>query len=204
MKVPLSTAVAIAIGLLVLAAALIPAPLLIAVRQVFLEWAIVLAAVALLIGIANLFTVHWRKIAQSKPGSLYSAVLIFALVATLAIVGWFGPTHAYSMWLFNHIQIPVESSLMALLSVVLLYGGVRLLRRRFNVFSVVLLVSAIAVLFASAPWLSFEIPGLSDLRNWIAQVPAAAGARGILLGIALGSLTTGLRILVGGDRPHEG
>lgn len=204
MKVPLSTAVAIAIGLLVLAATLIPAPLLIAVRQVFLEWAIVLASIALLIGIANLFSVHWRKISQSKPGSLYSAVLICALVATLAIVGWFGPTHAYSMWLFNHIQIPVESSLMALLSVILLYGGVRLLRRRFNVFSVVLLVSAIAVLFASAPWLSFEIPGLSDLRNWIAQVPAAAGARGLLLGIALGSLTTGLRILVGGDRPHEG
>jgi len=204
MKVPISTAVAMAIGLLVLAGALIPAPLLIAVRQVFLEWAVVLAAVALLIGIANLFSVHWRKITQSKPGSLYSAVLIVALVATLAIVGWFGPTHAYSLWLFNYIQIPVEGSLMALLSVILLYGGVRLLRRRFNVFSAVLLVSAIAVLFASAPWLSFEIPGLSDLRNWIAQVPAAAGARGILLGIALGSLTTGLRILMGGDRPHEG
>jgi hypothetical protein len=204
MKVPISTAVAMAIGLLVLAGALIPTPLLIAVRQVFLEWAVVLAAVALLIGIANLFSVHWRKITQSKPGSLYSAVLIVALVATLAIVGWFGPTHAYSLWLFNYIQIPVEGSLMALLSVILLYGGVRLLRRRFNVFSAVLLVSAIAVLFASAPWLSFEIPGLSDLRNWIAQVPAAAGARGILLGIALGSLTTGLRILMGGDRPHEG
>jgi hypothetical protein len=31
-----------------------------------------------------------------------------------------------------------------------------------------------------------------------------AGARGILLGIALGSVTTGLRILLGADRPYSG
>jgi hypothetical protein len=31
-----------------------------------------------------------------------------------------------------------------------------------------------------------------------------AGARGILLGVALGSLTTGLRILIGADRPYSG
>jgi DNA-binding beta-propeller fold protein YncE len=38
----------------------------------------------------------------------------------------------------------------------------------------------------------------------IAQVLAGAGARGILLGMALGILTTGLRILFGADRPYGG
>jgi len=33
---------------------------------------------------------------------------------------------------------------------------------------------------------------------------AAGGARGILLGVALGTLTTGLRILFGADRPYGG
>ncbi len=203
MRAPVATAMAIAIALLVLVGSLVPVPLLVGVRQVLLEWAIVLAAIALLVGVANLFAVHWQKIKQTKPSGIYSVVLILSLMATLVVVGWFGPTHAYSMWLFNSIQIPVESSLMALLPVILLYGAVRLLRRRFNAFSAVLLFTAIVMLFTSAPWLILEIPGLSDLRHWIAQVPAAAGARGILLGIALGSLTTGLRILMGGDRPYE-
>jgi hypothetical protein len=35
-------------------------------------------------------------------------------------------------------------------------------------------------------------------------VVAAAGARGILLGVALGTLTTGLRILFGTDLPYKG
>jgi len=42
------------------------------------------------------------------------------------------------------------------------------------------------------------------VRPFIAQVMAASGARGLLLGVALGTLTTGLRILFGADRPFGG
>jgi hypothetical protein len=53
------------------------------------------------------------------------------------------------------------------------------------------------------------LTGLSDiplLKSVLAGLNAlpVAGARGILLGIALGSLTTGLRILTGTDRPYGG
>ncbi len=44
------------------------------------------------------------------------------------------------------------------------------------------------------------------LLNWLPVVNLLpeAGARGILLGVALGSVTTGLRILMGVDRPYGG
>jgi prolyl-tRNA editing enzyme YbaK/EbsC (Cys-tRNA(Pro) deacylase) len=64
----------------------------------------------------------------------------------------------------------------------------------------------VLILFATAP-LPFigTIPVLSDtVRLFFAQVLAAAGARGILLGVALGTLTTGIRILFGADRPYGG
>jgi hypothetical protein len=35
------------------------------------------------------------------------------------------------------------------------------------------------------------------------QVPTVAGARGIILGIALGAAATGLRVLLGFDQPYE-
>ena len=95
---------------------------------------------------------------------------------------------------------------MALLAVTLIYASIRLLRRRLNLFSVVFLVTALFILIGSAPLpLLGNVPILSDLiRPLITQVFATAGVRGILLGVALGTLTTGLRILLGADRPYGG
>ena len=83
---------------------------------------------------------------------------------------------------------------------------IRLLRRRLNLVSVIFLVTAFLILLGTAP-LPFvgTLPGISDwVRPFIAQVMAASGARGILLGVALGTLTTGLRILFGAERPYGG
>ncbi len=95
---------------------------------------------------------------------------------------------------------------MALLVVTLTYASIRLLRRRLNLLSVIFLITAFLILVGTAPWPFLgDVPILSDtVRPIIAQVPAAAGARGILLGVALGTLTTGLRILFGSDRPYGG
>jgi len=203
-KAPISTAVAMAIGLIVLLGYFLQLDLLISLRIVLLEWAVMLVAVALLVGVANLFYVHWRKVATSQPNNLYSLVLIVMLIATLAIVGWFGPTHPYSLWLFNNIQLPIETSLMALLVVVLAYAGVRLLGRKSNLLSIVFVVTLVLILLASGPLFGLDVPGLNELRGWIAQVPAVAGMRGILLGVALGIIATGVRVLLGADRPYGG
>jgi len=109
-------------------------------------------------------------------------------------------------FIFNAIQLPVEASLMALLAVTLTYASIRLLRRRLNLLSVIFLLTALLVLFGttSLPFLG-EVPGLGGfMRQIITPIFATAGARGILLGVALGTLTTGLRVLLGADRPYGG
>jgi hypothetical protein len=109
--------------------------------------------------------------------------------------------------IFNYVQLPIEASLMAILVVTLTYAAIRLLRRRPNLLSIVFLLSALFILFftVSVPFLGEVIPGLSAIfRPVLSQVLAAAGARGILLGVALGILATGLRVLFGADRPYGG
>jgi hypothetical protein len=159
-KFPFSVAVAIGIGLIVLAGYFLKAPVLISARTVLLEWATILAAVAVLVGIANLFTVHWGKMTSGKSSGIYSAILIVSLVLTLGIVGWFGIAHMYSMWLFNYIQLPVEGSLMALLAVILVLAGIRLLRRRSNMLSMVFIITAMVILLATGPLFGISVPGL--------------------------------------------
>jgi hypothetical protein len=204
MRVRLSTAVAVVFGFIVLVGYFIRIDSLNFLRLILLDWAVILAAVALLVGIGNLFYVHWRRMITGRENALYSGILIFSLVLTLGLVGWFGPVHPYSLWVFNHIQLPVESSLVAILTVVLVLAVVRLLRRRSDTLSVIFIVTAVVLLLTGTPLFGLGIPGLEEFRAWIIQVPALAGARGILLGVALGIVATGLRVLTGSVRPYEG
>jgi hypothetical protein len=207
MKLPISVVIAIAFGLVVLLGFFIPLPLLVSLRLIFLRWAVILSAVALLVGVGNLALVHWRKVAGGRSEALYSTILLLSMAATLVIAGWQGPTGFGSLWIFNYIQVPVETSLMALLAVLLAYACARLFYRRPTLFSLIFALTALIVLLGTAPLLGFNIPGLQGpdgLRALIVQIPAAAGARGILLGVALGIIATGLRVLMGAERPYGG
>ena len=81
-----------------------------------------------------------------------------------------------------------------------------MISKRRDVFSTVFIGSAVLVLLANSPLLIGGASGLAAMfRNlgvWVAQVWATAGARGVILGVALGATATGLRIIMGVDRPY--
>jgi len=175
------------------------------IQSILVGWAIILAAFALLLGIVNLAMVHWKKIVNQGSNSIYSMVLLLSLVITIILVSISGPTGSLALWIFNSFQVPVEISLLALLAVVLVYAAVRLITRKPRWYTVLFIVTVLVVLLGSVPlFLIGEIAPLSSLRAWLTQVPAMAGARGLLLGVALGTVATGLRILIGMDRPYGG
>jgi hypothetical protein len=205
----LATVIAILCGLVVLAGYFVKLPFLVNASNTLLNWAVLLTAFAVLLGIFNLLIVHFGKITRRQKGAFYSILLILAMLVTFGIGLLIPYVPAISPafdFVFQAFQLPVEASLMALLAVTLTYASIRLLRRRLSVFSVIFLITAILVLLGTAP-LPFlgDAPILSDtLRPFLAQVMAAGGARGILIGVALGALTTGLRVLFGADRPYGG
>ena len=175
------------------------------IQSTLIGWAIILAAIALLLGIFNLAIVHWKKIGSEGSRHINSIALLVSLFITIIIVSINGPTGSWSLWVFNSFQVPVEVSLLAVLAVILVYAGARLLARRPKWNTILFLVTVLVVLLGSAPLFFIgEITPLSIVRGWLAQVPAIAGARGLLLGVALGTIATGLRILIGVDQPYGG
>ncbi len=201
--------VAILSGLVVLASYFVPLEILVAGRGTLIQWAILLSAFAVLVGIINLLIVHYNKLARKQKGAFYSLLLILGMGITF-MLGVLSPYYSKLSSAFNFtfqaIQFPVEASLMSVLVVTMTYGSIRLLRHRLGAFSIILIVTALLVLLGMAP-LPFigTLPLVSDtLRPFLAQVLAGSGARGILIGVALGALTTGLRVLLGVDRPYEG
>ncbi len=180
-------------------------PVVAPVQAILLNWAIILAGTATLVGVFNLVMVHGSKIAQREKGGIYSAVLLICLFATFVIGLVLGPDHPGMRLLVSGIIVPVEATLMALLAVTLVYASIRLLRRRASIMSIVFIATALLMLVASATLPFGEIGVLNNfLRPWFQHVLALGGARGILLGVALGTLTTGLRVLFGTERPYGG
>lgn len=176
-------------------------PILAEVQTQILNAAITLAGVAALVGIFNLISVHTDKVRRNQKGSIYSALLVISLLVTFLLAVILRPGHIAMQTVVNGIIIPTEAALMGVLTISLLYAAIRLLRRRVDVMSIFFLLTAVIILFGSA---TLPIPLLGDFARWVTQILALGGMRGILIGVALGALTTGLRVLFGADRPYGG
>ncbi|KAF0111146.1 MAG: Uncharacterized protein FD147_1084 [Chloroflexi bacterium] len=206
MKSPLSLTVAIVVGIVILIGYFVPSPSLAAIRTPMLNWAMTLAGIASLVAIINLiFGVHWKRLRESGSKQFFSAVVILSFLVTLTAGIFFGPSDSNYQKVVTAIQVPIETSLMAVLAITLAYSSLRLLQRQHNWMGLLFFLSVILFLVINSGVMAFasDIPILQVLLSGFHNVPVA-GARGILLGIALGSLATGIRILIGSDKPYSG
>jgi hypothetical protein len=177
-----------------------------AIQLLLIQWTTVLAAGALLLGLKNLSSVHIKKVGLQSEDWIYSAVLVTCLLLTLIFGIGLGPDSAVLLLLFNAIQMPVEASLMALLAVTLIGAGFRLLQRRRTWDSLLFVGTVLVALLLTAPWPGGDGGILGELRAWlraeVVQVLSVGGARALLLGVALGAVATGLRVLLAAERPY--
>ena len=199
----LTAVIAMASGLIVLLGYFYPLDALTQLRIMLTDWAVIIAAMAVLVGIANLVFVQMDKIRKREKNSIYGALLVLSLIATFGLGLVFGPENQFMRLAVDAIIVPVEASLMAILAVTLVYASIRLLRCRADVMTAIFLLVAVIFLIAMMPTPFGSVPG-----DWIivqfANMFSSGGARGLLIGIALGTLLTGIRVLFGIDRPYGG
>ncbi|GAB4437263.1 MAG: hypothetical protein Kow00120_04550 [Anaerolineae bacterium] len=211
LRFPLLEAIAIAVGLTTLIG-LVVGGTTGAIASVFIQIAAVTAGVALLIGVVNLAVVHLSRVARTSTGWVYSLVLLIAMLAV--IVGRVielaqnDPDPALGSGpvtgpLFDVLQFSIEAALAGLVAFFLVYAAFRMMRRRVTP-SAALFVAVVVVLLLA--WGTLPVIGnlLAGVRDWIVNVPATGGARGILIGVALGTVVVGIRVLIGRDRPYKG
>jgi hypothetical protein len=166
----------------------------------------VIAAVAVLVGLVNLVAVHLGRFVRAERGWPYSVlVLVVALgVGVLRILDraevWSGDLEGeqISVRVFESVQVSLESALAALLVFFLVFAAYRLMRDRVTVWNVLFSLTVIVVLVGWVPFDDMDV--LRDVRDWVVRVPASAGMRGLLIGVGLGTLAVGVRVLIGQDR----
>jgi len=176
-------------------------------RYALTDWAIIIAGMAVLVGIINLVSVQMEKVRKQEKGGMYGALLVLSLVITFGLGLVLGLDHSIMHVAVDAVIVPVEVSLLAILAVTLVYASIRLLRRRTDMMSIVFLVTVVLFLIAVTPSVFSTNPYFQTLQNGIlgfVGMISRGGARGLLIGVALGTLLTGLRVLFGIDRPYGG
>ncbi|HRQ40211.1 MAG TPA: hypothetical protein PLD25_20060 [Chloroflexota bacterium] len=178
------------------------------VTNLTLGWAGLLVAFALVLGVLNLFVVHFNRFFKKR--NLYSLVLILSMVAVfaIAILDRMGITEDGMTHYFDWVQAPLEAALASLLAFFLLFAGFQLMKRQRTVWSTLFLVTAVLVLAADVLLVtSWAPPLLSEwsvrIQDVIQNVIVMAGVRGLLIGVALGSILLSVRMLIGLERPYN-
>jgi hypothetical protein len=168
--------------------------------SVFLRLSVLMIAVTILAGMANLIFVHFGRLRQRDlvlSRKLFSFIFVLVYFGTIAV---YASSRTNGLRLLDDVQVALESAFAGLLFFALVYGAVRIMRREVTLYRLLFVLTLLLVLLAALPF-----PGLgivSRVYNWVMAVPVEAGAKGILLGIALATLLTGVRVLVGQDRSY--
>lgn len=179
------------------------------ISDFLLQFVAVIAAFAVLVGVLNLLVfVHLSRFFRredGKSGLIYSFVTILSAIVVIIVYimdrsnRWTGDLKDQEITprLFNVVQITLESALAGLILFFLVYAAYRLMHKSYTWSNVVFIGAILIVLLGWLP-----VGGLSDLadvREWLLKVPVTSGARGLLIGIGLGTVVIGVRVLLAHD-----
>ncbi len=182
----------------------------------------IIAVFAFILGGGNLIKIHGNKLYRRVPGWGFSLVCILGFFATLVIGlfklgnpgGWAASPTAHGSHfniIYEYIFKPLAATMFALLAFYVASASYRAFRAK-NLEATVLLLAAFIILlgrtfigtwvsFWAEPGQGFDIPRLAE---WIMNYPNLAGQRAIMIGIALGIVSTSLKIILGIDRGYLG
>jgi len=159
--------VASVVGVVVLLGSLFRANVwLVQARDLLVDWAIVLAGFALLLGILNILSVHGGRVVRVRKGWGYSLVLLGSATGLALVTAIQGPSAASTQVLVDMLIVPVGTALAALVLFVLVGAVFRMLRVRRDAASLLFLAVAVIVLLVSTPLVGWEWLA-QPLRDWL-------------------------------------
>ena len=160
-------------------------------------------AFALMVGAVSFVRVNLKAVerGEDRPYRIV-ALLGLVLMPVLAAI-WGIKGQSPFMWVFDNVQVPMQSTVFALLAFFVASASYRGFRAR-SVAAGVLLVSALVTLLSRSDLGGLIAHAVSPLAEWVRDYPSMSARRAILIGIGLGSLTTSLRVILGIERTWLG
>jgi hypothetical protein len=195
-----------AIGLVMLLYFFVPHPFISEPGHFFEDAVIIVVAFAIVLGAANLLQFNGDIIMRRQKDWPYKAVLLLSMFAMIGIglvegEHYLDPETKFS-WMYNTFYASMQATMFALLAFYIASAAFRAFRIR-NLEAGLLAIAALFVMIGRVPIgnaISQHWPDgvrLPQISDWIMENPQNSAKRAILMGAALGVMSTGLRIIMG-------
>jgi len=185
----------------------IPHRQVLSIFETIRQWAIIVIAFAYVLGLSNLVRVNFHVIQKKQMDWPYKVILVLGVFFTLivGIIPYFGGIQEGTIfdWVYYYAQYPLQATMFSLLAFFIASAAFRAFRIRTFQASL-LAVTAVLVMIGRVPVGEKLWPGFPDFIEWIMNVPQLAGKRAIMIGAALGAISTALKVLTGLERTYLG
>lgn len=216
-KKTIPLAIVFVVGILTLFSYYVPHKVSVDFVETVSKWENIVMAFAFMLGLISLFVNHYGKISRKVPGWGYS---IFVFIGFLAMVVPAIITKGRTMdagsitalgWSYRHIYNALAGTMFAVLAFYIVSTAYRSFRIK-SAQAFVLFVAAFVLILGKVPlgqiiWdkvLGWTGVTVSTVISWIMTVPAVAGKRGIMIGIAVGAVVTSFKIIFGIEKQYLG
>lgn len=208
MKKNIPLAITFLTGLVIVVTFFTPHQPMGSMQQRLLIWYSIVLGFTMLLGIDSLMRSNLKKIAGKQPGWVYSAVLVFGFLLTMAagLYTWAGTKSLLTlgssfMFIYTYVIVPLQATMFALLAFFIASAAYRAFRAR-SMEATLLLVTAAIVMLGRVPVGAELWDNLPVMQDWIMEIPQMAAKRGIFIGIALGTVAMSLRVILGLERTY--
>ncbi|MBD3335986.1 MAG: hypothetical protein GF355_10775 [Candidatus Eisenbacteria bacterium] len=225
LRVLIPTLVTFITGIVLVAAIFIPREPFHTFDQHFSTYFDIVAAFAFVLGGGNLVRMHGDRLYRRGKDWPFSVVVLAGFLVTLIFgllkvkMNWTidpaGDYLAEGTWflfIFDSMFTPLSAAMFSLLGFFVASASYRAFRAKTRE-ATLLLLAAFIILLGRTPmghiltgWFpeSLQWLHIPNLSNWILSFPNAAGQRAIMIGIALGIISTSLKLILGIERSHLG
>jgi len=181
-------------------------------KDLFEDWFFIIAAFAIYLGILNLILVNGDKIYKKQKGWPFGVVVILGFLVITIIGIFFSGGKSFQdpgtrfYYLYMNVYYPLSATMFALLAFFVASASYRAFRAR-NVEATMLLGAAFILMLGRVPigyWISTWLGHtLANAADRIMDFPQHAGQRAIMIGIALGVVSSALRVILGLERAYS-
>ncbi|OPL17609.1 MAG: hypothetical protein AVO35_09270 [Candidatus Aegiribacteria sp. MLS_C] len=168
------------------------------------EWYMIVASGAIFLGAANLMHVHIRKIRLRLKNWEYSPVTIIGFLVMVVTGLVYGVTENRPFdYLFMNMVAPMGATMFSLLAFFVASAAFRAFRAS-NWRATLLLTSAFLVMLGQVPIGAMIWDKIPLAKVWLMSIPNTAGQRAVMIGAAMGVVSTSLRMIFGIERSYLG
>ncbi len=168
------------------------------------EWYMIVASAAIFLGALNLMHVHLRKIKLKLKNWKYSPITIIGFLLMLVTGLIYGVTEGKPFdFMFMNLVAPMGATMFSLLAFFVASAAFRAFRAS-NWRATLLLTSAFVVMLGQVPIGAMIWDKIPLAKVWLMTIPNTAGQRAVMIGAAMGVVSTSLRMIFGIERSYLG